>query len=57
MSIIDNEMLWRQFGAAIDMFGTALCDYPDSLWEKKLWKDQPVRCKYSVHSECTKESH
>jgi hypothetical protein len=57
MSIIDNEMLWRQFGAAIDMFGTALCDYPDSLWEKKLWKDQPVRCKYSVHSECKKESH
>jgi hypothetical protein len=36
MAIIDNEMLWRQFGAAIDMFGTALCDYPDSLWEKKL---------------------
>ena len=26
MTIIDNEMLWRQFGAAIDMLGDALRD-------------------------------
>jgi hypothetical protein len=41
MSIIDHEMLWRQFAAAIDMFGSALRDCPDELWEKKLWPDQP----------------
>ena len=40
-AIIDNEMLWRQFGAALDDFGTALRDCPDELWEKKLWGDQP----------------
>ena len=41
MTIIDNEMLWRQFGAAIDMLGEALRDCPDELWEKSLWEDQP----------------
>ena len=41
MTIIDNEMLWRQFGKAIDMFGDALRDCPDELWEKSLWEDQP----------------
>jgi hypothetical protein len=41
MTIIDNEMLWRQFGAAIDMLGGTLRDCPDDLWEKSLWEDQP----------------
>ena len=41
MTIIDNGMLWRQFGAAIDMLGEALRDCPDALWEKQLWQDQP----------------
>ncbi len=41
MTIIDNEMLWRQFGAAIDMLGNALRDCPDELWEKSLWGGQP----------------
>ena len=41
MTIIDNEMLWRQFGAAIDMLGECLHDCPDELWEKSLWEDQP----------------
>lgn len=40
-NIIDNEMLWRQFGAAIDMLGDALRDCPDDLWEQQLWEDQP----------------
>ena len=40
-TIIDHEMLWRQFGAAIDDFGNALRDCPDELWEKRLWEDQP----------------
>lgn len=41
MTIIDNEMLWRQFGAAIDMLGESLRDCPDELWEKGLWEDRP----------------
>jgi hypothetical protein len=41
MKIIDQAMLWRQFAAAIDMFGSALRDCPDELWEKRLWEDQP----------------
>ena len=39
-SIIDNRMLWRQFGAAIDMLSDCLSDCPDELWEKRLWEDQ-----------------
>lgn len=41
MSIIDNDMLWRQFGAAIDMLDEALRDCPDKLWEARLWADEP----------------
>jgi hypothetical protein len=41
MGIIDNEILWRQFGAAIDTFGGALRNCPDELWEERLWEDQP----------------
>jgi hypothetical protein len=41
MTIIDNQMLRRQFGAAIDSFGDALRACPDELWEKRLWQDQP----------------
>ncbi len=40
MTIIDNDMLWHQFGATIDMLGEALRDCPDELWEKRLWEDQ-----------------
>lgn len=41
MSIIDNAMLWRQFAAALDSFGAALRNCPDTLWEKQLWEDEP----------------
>jgi len=41
MTIIDNPMLWRQFGAAIDMLSDVLRDCTDELWEKNLWEDQP----------------
>lgn len=41
MTIIDNNMLWRQFGAAIDAFGSVLRDCPDELWEKRVWEDEP----------------
>jgi hypothetical protein len=40
MAIIDNGMLWRQFGAAIDTLGDALRDCPDELWTARLWEDQ-----------------
>lgn len=40
-AIIDDRMLWRQFGAAIDALGNALRDCPDELWEARLWEDQP----------------
>jgi hypothetical protein len=43
MTVIDREMLWRQFGAAIDMLGNALRDCPAELWEKSLWPDPRVQ--------------
>jgi hypothetical protein len=52
MTIIDNEMLWRQFAAAIDRFGDALRDCPDELWQKRLWEDEPgqwVAAGFSVY--------
>lgn len=48
MTIIDNQMLWRQFGAAIDMLDAALRDCPDALWEQQLWEDQPGAAGVSV---------
>ncbi len=41
MSIIDRDMVWRQFGAAIDSLGEALRNCPDALWEQQLWPDLP----------------
>ena len=36
MAILDKEMLWRQFGIAIDTLRDALRACPDELWEKSL---------------------
>jgi hypothetical protein len=41
MMILDNDMLWRQFGAAIDSLRAALRDCPAELWERRLWADEP----------------
>lgn len=41
MTIINREMLWRQFAAAIDSLGDALRGCPDELWEERLWQDEP----------------
>jgi uncharacterized damage-inducible protein DinB len=41
MTIIDRDMVWRQFSVAIDSFGDALRKCPDQLWEKRLWEDEP----------------
>ena len=43
MAIIDRAMLWRQFGAAIDMLGESLRDCPDELWEQTLWEDHSAQ--------------
>lgn len=39
MNTTHNTELWKQFGAAIDMFENALDKCPDSLWdgEEKFW--------------------
>ena len=34
-----NTVLWRQFGAAIDMLENALVACPDTLWQGHLWID------------------
>ncbi len=47
MMMIDQAMLWRQFGAAIDMFGNALRDCPDELWKKSLWEDPSMSAGFS----------
>src|SRR6185437_4300861 len=37
-----NTVLWRQFGAAIDMLETALVACPASLWKERLWSNPPA---------------
>lgn len=44
----DREILWRQFGAAIDMLGSAMRDCPDELWQAGLWDDPEVGTKFSA---------
>ena len=41
MSVINKEMLWRQFSTTIESFENALVDCPDELWETQLWEDEP----------------
>ena len=38
-----RNLLWRQFGAAIDMLENSIRACPDELWQARLWeeKDQP----------------
>jgi len=38
MDAIDREILWRQFGAAIDMFGSALADSPTNCGKRDCGK-------------------
>jgi hypothetical protein len=37
MDSLCREILWRQFGAAIDMLENALRACPDELWGARLW--------------------
>ncbi|MGA7671751.1 MAG: DinB family protein [Nitrolancea sp.] len=41
---MDNQLgdvIWRQFGAAIDMLDNALTACPDSLWTERIWSHPP----------------
>jgi uncharacterized damage-inducible protein DinB len=40
MMIIDNQMLWRQYSAAIDSLREALRNCPDAIWTQPLWADE-----------------
>ncbi len=48
MEKIWKASVWRQFGAAIDMFGNTLRSCPDDLWEATLWNEtsQPAAASF-----------
>jgi hypothetical protein len=37
-----RTVLWRQFGAAIDMLDNALRDCPDELWAEDVREDRSM---------------
>jgi DinB superfamily len=39
MDSVVKNILWHQFGAAIDMFDDAICACPEQLWTANLWDD------------------
>src|SRR5262252_600639 len=41
METLWRTVLWRQFGAAIDMLENALLACPASLWQERLWSSSP----------------
>lgn len=43
MDTIWRTILWRQFGAAIDMFERAVSACPDELWRVRLWGEKSER--------------
>lgn len=42
MDALWRTILWKQFGAAIDMLDDAVVACPDSLWRQPLWRDPSV---------------
>jgi hypothetical protein len=42
MDSLWRTMLWKQFGAAIDMLDNALVACPDTLWRQIVWHDPSV---------------
>ena len=47
MDTMWTEVIWRQFGAAMDMFQNALRACPDELWSGRLWKEDGQDSDYS----------
>jgi uncharacterized damage-inducible protein DinB len=37
-----RTLLWKQFGAAIDMLDNAVVACPDALWHQPVWQDPSV---------------
>jgi hypothetical protein len=37
-----RTLLWKQFGAAIDMLDNAVIACPDSVWRQPVWQDPSV---------------
>ena len=42
MDSLWRTILWKQFGAAIDMLDNALVACPDTLWREAVWHDPTV---------------
>jgi len=42
MSPLWKEILWRQFGAAIDTLQNAIDACPEELWQARLWRESEV---------------
>lgn len=40
-------MLWKQFGATMDMLGNALNDCPETLWKAPMWNDSQMPSGFS----------
>ncbi len=47
MDKLIQEVIWHQFGAAIDMLDNALIACPEELWEDSLWSDPEMGPKFS----------
>lgn len=48
MRPLEKETLWRQFGAAIDMFGNAVRDCPNELWAESMWEEPELGPEFST---------
>lgn len=44
---MEAEVLWRQFGATIDMLEDSITACPDDLWTARLWRDASGEVEYS----------
>ena len=42
-----RDVLWRQFGATIDMLGNALEACPEGLWKAHMWSDPQMPVEFS----------
>lgn len=47
MTTFWKDILWRQFGAAIETLDNALNACPDQLWRERLWRDPTGRPEFA----------
>ncbi|MCA9967111.1 MAG: hypothetical protein KC423_22835, partial [Anaerolineales bacterium] len=43
-----QTIIWQQFGAAIDMLGSALNACPSELWQAQLYNDRSVQPEFTA---------